>query len=49
MSPIKGPDAPTIMRIGAARLTAGLDRMPGLTWKPTATSSVRCPGSPPRN
>ena len=30
MSPIKGLDAPTIMRIGAARLTAGLDRMPRL-------------------
>ena len=30
MSPVKGLDAPTIMRIGAARLTAGLDRMPRL-------------------
>src|SRR6201984_2439026 len=30
MSPIRGMDAPTIMRIGAARLTAGLDRMPRL-------------------
>src|SRR6201995_937410 len=30
MSPIKGLDAPSIMRIGAARLTAGLDRMPRL-------------------
>src|SRR6266568_4965386 len=30
MSPIKGLGAPTIMRIGAARLTAGLDRMPRL-------------------
>jgi NADH:ubiquinone oxidoreductase subunit F (NADH-binding)/ferredoxin len=30
MSPIKGMDAPAIMRIGAARLTAGLDRMPRL-------------------
>jgi len=30
VSPIKGLDAPTIMRIGAARLTAGLDRMPRL-------------------
>ena len=30
MSPISGLDAPTIMRIGAARLTAGLDRMPRL-------------------
>src|ERR1700719_3676381 len=30
MSPIKGLDAPTIMRIGAARLPAGLDRMPRL-------------------
>src|SRR5216684_539526 len=30
MSPVKGIDAPTIMRIGAARLTAGLDRMPRL-------------------
>ena len=30
MSPIRGLDAPTIMRIGAARLTAGLDRMPRL-------------------
>src|SRR5438876_734570 len=30
MSPIRGIDAPTIMRIGAARLTAGLDRMPRL-------------------
>jgi Na+-translocating ferredoxin:NAD+ oxidoreductase RnfC subunit len=30
MSPTKGLDAPTIMRIGAARLTAGLDRMPRL-------------------
>src|SRR6201987_5004889 len=30
MSPIRALDAPTIMRIGAARLTAGLDRMPRL-------------------
>ena len=30
MSPTKGLDAPVIMRIGAARLTAGLDRMPRL-------------------
>jgi NADH:ubiquinone oxidoreductase subunit F (NADH-binding)/ferredoxin len=30
MSSIKGTDAPAIMRIGAARLTAGLDRMPRL-------------------
>jgi NADH:ubiquinone oxidoreductase subunit F (NADH-binding)/ferredoxin len=30
MSSIKGMDAPAIMRIGAARLTAGLDRMPRL-------------------
>src|SRR5215467_10482679 len=30
MSPTRGLDAPTIMRIGAARLTAGLDRMPRL-------------------
>ena len=30
MSPIRDMDAPTIMRIGAARLTAGLDRMPRL-------------------
>src|ERR1700742_4134096 len=30
MSPAKGLDAPAIMRIGAARLTAGLDRMPRL-------------------
>src|SRR5947209_3721362 len=30
MSSIKGVDAPAIMRIGAARLTAGLDRMPRL-------------------
>ena len=30
MSPIKSLDAPAIMRIGAARLTAGLDRMPRL-------------------
>src|ERR1700751_2007081 len=30
MSPIRRLDAPTIMRIGAARLTAGLDRMPRL-------------------
>ena len=30
MSPIRGLDAPSIMRIGAARLTAGLDRMPRL-------------------
>src|ERR1700749_2264032 len=30
MSPVKGMDAPAIMRIGAARLTAGLDRMPRL-------------------
>src|SRR6266576_3124561 len=30
MSPIRSIDAPTIMRIGAARLTAGLDRMPRL-------------------
>ena len=30
MSSIKGIDAPAIMRIGAARLTAGLDRMPRL-------------------
>src|SRR5271165_3642721 len=28
MSPIKGLDAPTIMRVGAARMTAGLDRLP---------------------
>src|ERR1700759_5151465 len=33
MSPIKGLDAPSIMRIGAARLTAGLDRMPRLDLK----------------
>src|SRR6201995_5200338 len=30
MSPVKGVDAPAIMRIGAARLPAGLDRMPRL-------------------
>src|SRR6201992_680651 len=30
MSPAKGLDAPAIMRIGSARLTAGLDRMPRL-------------------
>src|SRR6202167_5002660 len=30
MSPARGLDAPAIMRIGAARLTAGLDRMPRL-------------------
>ena len=30
VSSIKGIDAPAIMRIGAARLTAGLDRMPRL-------------------
>src|ERR1700753_1579384 len=30
MSSIKGIDAPAIMRIGPARLTAGLDRMPRL-------------------
>jgi NADH:ubiquinone oxidoreductase subunit F (NADH-binding)/ferredoxin len=30
MSSVKGVDAPAIMRIGAARLTAGLDRMPRL-------------------
>jgi NADH:ubiquinone oxidoreductase subunit F (NADH-binding)/ferredoxin len=30
VSSIKGMDAPAIMRIGAARLTAGLDRMPRL-------------------
>src|SRR2546421_7800400 len=30
MSSVKGIDAPAIMRIGAARLTAGLDRMPRL-------------------
>src|SRR3981189_1421315 len=30
MSPIRGLDAPEIRRIGAARLTAGLDRMPRL-------------------
>jgi NADH:ubiquinone oxidoreductase subunit F (NADH-binding)/ferredoxin len=30
MSPTRGLDAPAIMRIGAARLTAGLDRMPRL-------------------
>jgi NADH:ubiquinone oxidoreductase subunit F (NADH-binding)/ferredoxin len=30
VSPVKGVDAPAIMRIGAARLTAGLDRMPRL-------------------
>ena len=30
MSSTKGPEAPAIMRIGAARLTAGLDRMPRL-------------------
>src|SRR5208282_289985 len=30
MSPIRNLDAPAIMRIGAARLTAGLDRMPRL-------------------
>src|SRR4029077_19649360 len=30
MNQIRGLDAPTIMRIGAARLTAGLDRMPRL-------------------
>ncbi len=30
LSPVKGVDAPAIMRIGAARLTAGLDRMPRL-------------------
>src|ERR1700734_2716613 len=30
MSPTKNLDAPAIMRIGAARLTAGLDRMPRL-------------------
>ena len=29
-TPIRGLDAPAIMRIGAARLTAGLDRMPRL-------------------
>src|ERR1700759_586188 len=34
MSPIRGLDAPTIMRIGAARLTAGLDRMPRLDREP---------------
>jgi hypothetical protein len=34
MSPIRGLDAPTIMRIGAARLTAGLDRMPRLDLDP---------------
>src|SRR4029077_9489349 len=34
MSPIRGLDAPTIMRIGAARLTAGLDRMPRLDLEP---------------
>ena len=28
MSQVEGLDAPAIMRIGAARLTAGLDRMP---------------------
>jgi NADH:ubiquinone oxidoreductase subunit F (NADH-binding)/ferredoxin len=30
VSSVKGIDAPAIMRIGAARLTAGLDRMPRL-------------------
>src|SRR5580658_49540 len=30
MSQLRSFDAPTIMRIGAARLTAGLDRMPRL-------------------
>ena len=30
MIPTKSLDAPAIMRIGAARLTAGLDRMPRL-------------------
>ena len=30
MSQVEGLDAPAIMRIGAARLTAGLDRMPRL-------------------
>ena len=30
MSLTEGLDAPAIMRIGAARLTAGLDRMPRL-------------------
>jgi NADH:ubiquinone oxidoreductase subunit F (NADH-binding)/ferredoxin len=30
MSPVRNLDAPAIMRIGAARLTAGLDRMPRL-------------------
>src|SRR5271168_1424219 len=30
MSSTEGPEAPAIMRIGAARLTAGLDRMPRL-------------------
>jgi NADH:ubiquinone oxidoreductase subunit F (NADH-binding)/ferredoxin len=30
VSPIRGLDAPAIMRIGAARMTAGLDRMPRL-------------------
>ena len=30
MSEFEGLDAPAIMRIGAARLTAGLDRMPRL-------------------
>jgi NADH:ubiquinone oxidoreductase subunit F (NADH-binding)/ferredoxin len=30
MTRVEGLDAPTIMRIGAARLTAGLDRMPRL-------------------
>ena len=30
MSQIEGLDAPAIMRIGAARLTAGLDRLPRL-------------------
>ena len=30
MTQVEGLDAPAIMRIGAARLTAGLDRMPRL-------------------
>src|SRR6202021_3284571 len=30
MSPAQELEAPTIMRVGAARLTAGLDRMPRL-------------------
>ena len=30
MTELEGLDAPAIMRLGAARLTAGLDRMPRL-------------------